>query len=227
MGCVEIKDINKKVKEITETRDKLDGVSKNYRITAKDVKFKDIVIIRRNQRKKKIADMANDYITCLILNYEINCNQIIYMGEQVATEIKAKFNNNWTNLENIFFSKQNITSNFYQKWGGEDKFVEKVKKIFPNINKYKNLSDTIIDTIVNKNSKLWHDLCKSLESTAMESNFSVIKNLVIGGTLTEKDLLKDLNSNYISENVKKENKKFEKVVDQKEDIVSFLSELMN
>ena len=96
-----IKDINKKVKEITETRDKLDGVSKNYRITAKDVKFKDIVIIRRNQRKKKIADMANDYITCLISNYEINCNQIIYMGEQVATEIKAKFNNNWTNLENI------------------------------------------------------------------------------------------------------------------------------
>lgn len=68
MGCVEIKDINKKVKEITETRDKLDGVSKNYRITAKDVKFKDIVIIRRNQRKKKIADMANDYITYLIVN---------------------------------------------------------------------------------------------------------------------------------------------------------------
>lgn len=60
----------------------------------------------------------------------------------------------------------------------------------------------------------------------MESNFSVIKNLVIGGTLTKKDLLKDLNSNYISENVKKENKKFEKVVNQKEDIVSFLSELV-
>lgn len=226
MGCVEIKDINKKVKEITKTRNKLDGVSKNYRITAKDVKFKDIVIIRRNQRKKKIADMANDYITCLISNYEINCNQIIYMGEQVATEIKNKFDNNWTNLKNIFFSKQNITSNFYQKLG-EDKFVEKVKKIFPNINKYENLSDTIIDTIVNKNSKLWHDLCKSLESTAMESNFSVIKNLVIGGTLTEKDLLKDLNSNDISENINKENKKFEQVVDQKEDIVSFLSGLMN
>lgn len=62
--------------------------------------------------------MANDYITCLISNYEINCNQIIYMGEQVATEIKNKFDNNWTNLENIFFSKQNITSNFYQKRGG-------------------------------------------------------------------------------------------------------------
>lgn len=69
-------------------------------------------------------------------------------------------------------------------------------------------------------------MCKSLESTAMKSNFSMIKNLVIGGTLTEKDLLKDLNSNYISENIKKENKKFEKVVNQKEDIVSFLSELV-
>lgn len=130
MGCVKIKDINKKVEEIKETRDKLDGVSKNYRITAKDVKFKDIVIIRRNQRKKKMADIANDYITCLISNYEINCNQIIYMGEQVATEIKNKFDNNWTNLENIFFSKQNITSNFYQKRGVKINLLRKLKKYF-------------------------------------------------------------------------------------------------
>lgn len=69
-------------------------------------------------------------------------------------------------------------------------------------------------------------MCKSLESTAMKSNFSMIKNLVIGGTLTEKDLLKDLNSNYISENIKQENKKFEQVVNQKEDILSFLSGLV-
>lgn len=223
MACVEIKDINKKVQEIKQTRDELGAFSKNYKITAKDVKFKDIVIIRRTQRKKKIADLANDYSVCLVANCEMNCNQIIYMGEQVATEIKAEFNNNWTNLESIFFSEQNINSSFYQNWGGEDKFEQKIKIFFPNIKKYNNLSNAIIGTIVNKFSNLWHYLCQSLEFSSVESNFSLIKKSVTGGGLTEKELLEDLDPKFISENIKKENERFEEVVSQKEKIVSFLS----
>lgn len=196
-------------------RDTVAKAPNTYKINEKNVKFKDIVILKRSDRKKKIANLANDCILSLASSYKINLIQIIYMTENAVKEIEQKIGSQKYSEINKAISENPVSMR--EKLLGNEDLLSYEK------NDISILDNIIIYSMVNKNIEIWNKLCNDCKENYITRDFEAVKHFVTSGKFKESDILSSLSEIKSSNESQKENQKFtEKIIDYKEKIVEFL-----
>lgn len=147
--------IKKKITDVGKSIDWLKNNWEKYRVSKNDIHTKDMIILKRSDRKMKLANLVNNYLEKICDETKLELDIILYMIKYCVED--------------------------YEKCYQNDYDIEKDIKInLPNL-------------IVQKFSKLWHDLNKSNEILAIKSNLDMIRELAVSGKLKEKEIFRDFN----------------------------------
>ncbi len=148
--------ISEKIEEAEGSITWLKNNWKRYMVSKNDIHTKDMIILKRSDRKMKLANLVNNYLEKICDETKLELDIILYMLKYCVDDYKSHRKNDDSDTEND------------------------IEVNLPNL---------IIETF----NKLWKNLNKSNEISAIKSNLGMIRELAVSGKLKEKEIFRDFN----------------------------------
>lgn len=148
--------ISEKIEEAEGSITWLKNNWKRYMVSKNDIHTKDMIILKRSDRKMKLANLVNNYLEKICDETKLELDIILYMLKYCVDDYKSHRKNDDSDTEND------------------------IEVNLPNL---------IIETF----NKLWKNINKSNEISAIKSNLGMIRELAVSGKLKEKEIFRDFN----------------------------------